>query len=151
MKKFKPKSGQVDFSKARWAPVINCVIQYKNKILILQRSEKLKFYPGYWNGVSGFLDDHKNLEQKVREELSEEIGIVSKNIISMRQGDIFGKDEPKYKKTWIIYPVLVKINTDKIKLDWESKKYKWIKLSEIKKYKMFPGYDRVIKNLLTYT
>jgi 8-oxo-dGTP diphosphatase len=147
MKKFKSKPGQIDFSKARWAPVINCVVQYKNKILIIQRSENLKLYPGHWNGVSGFLDDRKNLEQKVKEELREEIGVTAKNIISLKLGNIFDIDEPKYKKIWIIYPILVKIDTDKIKLDWEARKYEWIKLSEIKKYKMFPGYDKVLKAL----
>jgi hypothetical protein len=31
--KFKAKPGQVDYGKARWAPVINCVVKYKDKVL----------------------------------------------------------------------------------------------------------------------
>jgi len=41
MKKFKPKPGQIDFTHARWSPVINCVVKYKNKILIAQRNKKI--------------------------------------------------------------------------------------------------------------
>jgi 8-oxo-dGTP pyrophosphatase MutT (NUDIX family) len=78
MKKWKPRHGQMDYSKARWAPVINCVLRYKGKILVVQRSESLNFYPGYWNGISGFLDDQKSLKEKVLEELREELGISKK-------------------------------------------------------------------------
>ena len=78
--KFKPKPGQIDYTNARWAPVINCVVKYKDRILIVQRSSKLNFYPGYWNGISGFLDDKRSLEEKARDELKEEAGKVLENL-----------------------------------------------------------------------
>lgn len=145
MKKLKLKSGQIDFSKARWAPVINCVLKYKGRILVVQRSEEIDFYPGYWNGVSGFLDDQRNLEQKVEDELREELGIKNKNIISIKLGKIFDQEEPKYKKTWIVHPVLVEVSTDNISLDWEAQNYRWLRMNEIKKLKLLPGFDKVLK------
>ena len=145
--KFKPKPGQIDFTNARFAPVINCVLRYQKKILIVQRSAGLKFYPGYWNGVSGFLDDKKSLEQKIQEELREERGVAKKNIIRFRMGDIFHQEELKYKKTWIVHPILVDVATDVIKLDWEAQKYEWIKLTEVKKFLLLPGFDEVLKKL----
>lgn len=148
MKRFKAKSGQVDFSRARWAPVINCVLLYKDKILIVKRSKSLKFYPGYWNGISGFLDDWRSLEQKVKDEIREELKIPEKNIISIRLGKIFHQEEPKYKKTWIVHPILVIVSTDKVKLDWEAQDYKWVKISEVKKLKLLPGFEKVLKSLL---
>lgn len=144
MKKFKLKPGQIDFSKARWAPVINCVLKYKGKILVVQRSEEIDFYPGYWNGVSGFLDDQRSLEQKVKDELREELGIKNKDIISIKLGKIFDQEEPKYKKTWIVHPVLVEVATDNISLDWEAQNYRWLKMNEIKKLKLLPGFDKVL-------
>jgi len=148
MEKFKPKSGQIDYTKARWAPVINCVVKYKNKFLLVQRSEKLNFYPGYWNGISGFLDDNKTLAEKVREELKEELGINKKDILQIRLGEVFDQDEPKYKKTWIVHPVLVKVKTDKIKLDWEARNYQWVNLQEAKKLKLLPGFDKVLEKII---
>jgi len=145
--KFKPKPGQVDYTKARWAPVINCVVKYKDKILIVKRSNKLRLYPGYWNGISGFLDDQQSLGQKVKNELKEEIGIQPKDIVKIKLGEIFNQEEPKYKKTWIVHPVLVKIKTDKVKLDWEAEEYKWVTVNEVKNFKLLPGFDKVIKNV----
>ena len=146
-KKFKPRKGQVDFTNIRWSPVMNCVLQFKDKILLVQRSKNLRLYPGYWNGISGFLDDNKSLKEKVFEELKEEVGLSKKNVISISPGIVFDQDEPKYKKTWIVHPVLVKVDTDKIKLDWEAQNFQWIKPSEAKKLKLLPGFDLVLEIL----
>jgi len=143
--KFKPKSGQVDYTRARWAPVINCLVKYKNKFLLVQRNKSLNFYPGLWNGISGFLDDKRSLEQKAKNEIKEELGISSNNIKKIRLGKVFDQEERKYGKTWIVHPVLVEINTDRIKLDWEAKKYKLVSLIETRKLKLVPGFDRVLK------
>ena len=150
IEKFKLKPGQIDYTKARWAPVINCVIKYKDKFLLVQRSEKLNFYPRYWNGISGFLDDHKTLAEKVEEELREELGINKKDILQIRLGEIFDQDEPKYKKTWIVHPVLVKVKINKIKLDWEARNYQWVNLQEANKLKLLPGFGKVLENLSTW-
>jgi isopentenyldiphosphate isomerase len=146
-KKFKARPGQVDFTNVRWSPVINCVLQYKGKILVVERSKSMRLYPGHWNGISGFLDDNKSLKEKVWEELKEEVGLSKKHIVSINPGTVFDQEEPKYKKTWIVHPVLVKVNTDKIKLDWEAQNYKWLKLAEVKKLKLLPGFDQVLKAL----
>lgn len=145
--KFKPQPGQIDYTNARWAPVINCVLKHGNKILVVQRSKMLNFYPGYWTGISGFLDDQRSLEEKVVEELREEIKMPKTMIKSIKLGEIFDQDAPKYKKTWVVHPVLVEVKTDKIKLDWESADYQWTSLAETKKLKLLPGFDNVLKRL----
>lgn len=144
---FKPKAGQVDYTNIRFAPVINCVLKYKNKILIVKRSKKLNLYPNYWNGISGFLDDQQSLEEKVFEEIREELNIAKNKIKNIRLGEIFDQEEKKYKKTWIVHPVLVEIETNKIKLDWEAQDYKWATLSEVKKLKLLPGFDKILEKL----
>lgn len=147
MKEFKLKPGQVDYTHIRYAPVINCVLKYKNKFLVVQRSKELNFYPGYWNGISGFLDDKRSVTQKITEELREELGIPKSKIGKIVFGEIFHQDEPKYGKTWIVHPILVNVKTDKVKLDWEAKNYKWLDLKEIFKLDLLPGFDEVLKRL----
>ncbi len=146
-KKFKLRPGQTDFTRIRWAPVINCVLKHKNKILIVQRSRAMQLYPGYWNGISGFLDDNKSLKEKVYEEVAEEAGLDKKHIRSIRLGKIFDQDEPKYKKTWIVHPVLVTVDTDAVVLDWEAQNFKWLKPDDVKKLKLMPGFDAVLQAL----
>lgn len=145
---FKPRPDQVDYTHARWAPVINCVVKHKNKILLVQRSKDLNLYPGYWNGVSGFLDDRRSLKQKVQDELQEELGIPKNKIISIKRGEIFDQEAPKYKKSWIVHPILVEITTDKIKLDWEAENYRWVAFSELEKLNLLPGFGQVIGRIM---
>ena len=142
--KFKLKQGQTDYTNIRWAPVINCVVKYKNKILLVQRSKEVTFYAGYWNGISGFLDDDKGLQEKVEEELQEELGLLPKDIISITLAEIFARDDRKCKKTWIVLPVMVQVKTDKIVLDFEAKQFLWTSIREAKKQKLLPGFDIVL-------
>ena len=151
MRKFKPRLGQTDYSKARWAPVINCVLRYRGKILVVQRSTNLNFYPGYWNGISGFLDDQKSLKEKAAEELKEELGIPKTRIKKIVLGEIFDQEEPKYKKTWIVHPMLIEVSTDKIKLDWEARNYLWTNIQKAKTLNLLPGFDEVLKRVSRLT
>lgn len=145
--KFKLKPGQIDYTNARWAPVINCVVTYGGSVLVVQRSNELHFYPGYWNGISGFLDDQRSLRQKVMDELSEELGITENEIKRITVGDIFDQEAPEYRKTWVVHPVLVEIATNKITLDWEARNYRWVTLDEAKNLTLLPGFDEVLKRI----
>lgn len=143
-KPFVPRPGQVDYTNIRWAPVINCLVRYNEKILLVKRSEDLNLYPGYWNGISGFLDDHKSLEQKVKEEIKEELHVQAQDILSIQLGTIFHHEAPQMKKTWIVHPILVHIATDKIRLNWEAAEYAWITPERAKTYKLLPGFGLVL-------
>ena len=146
-KKFTPKPGQVDYTNIRRAPVINCVLRYGDKILLVKRSAELRLYPNYWNGISGFLDDDRSVLEKVKDEIREETGIGEQDIISIKEGEILELEEPEYEKTWIVHPVLVDVKTDDVKLDWESQEYEWVNLAQLKDFELIPGFERVIKAL----
>ncbi|MBU4511652.1 HD domain-containing protein [Patescibacteria group bacterium] len=45
--------------------------------------------------------------------------------------------------------MLVVITINKIKTDWETEKYQWIKPEQIKKYKTAPDFDKIIEKALT--
>ena len=142
--KFMPQKGQVDYTNIRYCPVINSILQYKDKILLAQRSPELRLYPGYWSGISGFLDDQKSVEQKVIQEIGEETGLMPKHIVSIKRGSIFYQEAEDYKKTWIVFPVLVEVSSDQIKLDWEAQTYKWTTVHEARKMKIMPGFQDVL-------
>lgn len=147
MQKFKPAKGQTDYTNITWAPVINCVLEFKGKFLIVKRNKNLNFYPNYYNGISGFLDDNKPFKEKVKKEIREELGLKISAIKSISLGNIFHQSAPKYNKIWIVHPVLVRVKTDKIKLDWEAQGFKWIDIDEAQKYKLLPGFGRVLKEV----
>ena len=139
---------QVDYTNIRYAPVINIVVQNTDgDILIVKRSDEIGFYPGYWNGIGGFLDDGRDLEEKVGDELSEEAGISTGQIRSIELGPIFHDDEPEYNKTWIIHPVRVRITGDIGDLDWEAQNHAWIAPDQIDQYTAIPSFYTVLEKL----
>ncbi|MDD3156279.1 MAG: NUDIX domain-containing protein [Candidatus Pacebacteria bacterium] len=97
--KFIPKPGQVDYTNIRYCPTINCIIKCNDEFLLLKRSPDLNLYPGLWNGVSGFLDDHQDIQDKVREELKEELNILEDKISSIKVFNPFYREEKEYDKT----------------------------------------------------
>lgn len=107
----------------------------------------MRFYPGLWNGVSGFLDDDRNIEDKVKEELREELGIEANSIQSITLKNIFLQDAPEYKKTWIVHPVLVEVSKDAVTLDWEAQKYEWIKREDVKNFNLLPSFELVLERI----
>lgn len=147
MIRFIPKPGQTDYTHARWAPVITCVVMHGNNILLVKRSRRMRLYPGFWNAIGGFLDDNKSLKEKVEEELKEELGIKKHDILSMRFGEIFDADDRKYRKTFVIHPVIVRVRSKNITLDWEAEEYVWVTPREASKFRVVPSFRISLKKL----
>ena len=142
--KFVPKPGQTDYTNIRYAPVINSLVMHKDKILLVRRSSDMRLYPDHWNGISGFLDDSSSIEDKIYEELREELGLSKFAVDSMERGRPFIQEAPEYKKTWLVVPVLVRLNQVKLKLNWEASHAEWFTVNEVKKLDLLPGFIDVV-------
>jgi len=142
--KFEPKPGQVDYTNIRYCPTINCVVTYKGKVLLVKRSSELRLYPNYWNGISGFLDDHQAIEKKVKEELLEEVNIDETQIASIKLGKVLVQEGKKYQKTWFVLPVLVEVKNEAFELDYEAQEAKWIDPKHAKDLKLLPGFSEIL-------
>jgi ADP-ribose pyrophosphatase YjhB (NUDIX family) len=142
---FIPKDGQVDFTDVRWCPVINCVLSFGDTVLLVRRSTTMRLYPGYWNGISGFLDDAKNLEEKVYEELSEELGLSPADIVSIKHCGVFNQEAAGIGKTWIVHAVRVEVKTIDVTLDWEASGHAWCTYPLAGDKELLPGFETVLK------
>jgi len=141
--------GRIDYSKSDIAPVITVFVKFKNKILILKRSDKIRVYPNKWNAVAGYLDELKPVREKVLEEIKEELGINKNNIFTIHFGRPYEFTDSKVNKTWIIHPVLVEFQEEpEIKLDWEHTDYRWIKPEELENFDIIPKLEESLKKAL---
>ena len=77
------KDGRIDYSNSDTAPVVTVFIKYKDKILLLKRSDKVRTYQGKWNTVAGYLDELKSTQEKAIEEIKEELGVEKNDISSI--------------------------------------------------------------------
>ena len=142
------KDGRIDYSKSNEAPVITVFIKFKDKILLLKRSDKVLTYKGKWNTIAGYLDEVKPIEDKVKEELREEINV--KEFLSIKIGKYFKILDKKINKKWIVTPVLVELkDKPEIKLDWEHTEFEWIKPEEMKNYDTVVSLDKSLEKVIS--
>lgn len=143
--KFIPKDGQMDFTHARYCPVINALVTRNNRILLFQRHKDMNLFPGHWHCIGGFLDDHQSVEEKIREELQEEAGITGKDIVSIRQGSLVMHDAPQYHKTFLVVPALVTVRSDNFTLNWESQAARWYTPEQALDLELMPGFKDILR------
>jgi len=152
IKKFAKKlpkfpDGRIDYSNSDIAPVITVFLRYKDELLLLKRSNKVRAYQGKWNAVAGYLDELKPIREKALEEIKEELKISKSEISSVHIGESYQFIDAKIKKTWIVYPVLAELRSKpKIVLDWEHTEYKWIRSKELKEFDVVSNLDKSLEN-----
>jgi len=135
--------GRINYSKSSKAAVVTVFIKYKDKILLLKRSDKVRTYKNKWNTVAGYLDELKPIDEKALEELEEEIRLKPESVALLTKGKPFKIFDPKISKTWFVHPVLVNVkNKPKVKLDWEHSDYKWINPRDLIEFDIVPNLNK---------
>jgi len=98
------------------------VCQYKDKILLLRRTMERKVSPGLWATVAGHIKEYETAEDAALREVKEEIGLDGE---ITKAGEVFEMNSQNDR--FVLLTFLVKLNTDKIKMDpKEHIDYRWI-------------------------
>jgi 8-oxo-dGTP pyrophosphatase MutT (NUDIX family) len=101
--------GRIDYRGAAVAAVLACFVEWSGKILLLKRSDRVGTYSSLWSMVTGYLDEPKPIEDKVRAELLEELGIELDSNASIKCGEPYEFRDDLLKRTWILHPVLISL------------------------------------------
>lgn len=118
---------------------VTCFLESNNEILILLRSKLVSTYRGTWGGVSGAIDKGRTADEQAFQEIKEETGLSEQDVQLIKRGQplAFYDKEIGIKK--VIHPFLFHVkDRNKIRIDWEHKKIKWITPSDIDKYRTMP-------------
>lgn len=135
------EDGRINYSSSSKAPVLTVFVVFKNRLLLLKRSNQVSTYQGKWNTVAGYLDDyHQTLNEKIHEELREETGIMPTNIQEYIFGSRYQFTDTNAKKTWIVFPAKVILSKKpSIQLDWEHTDFQWIAPEDITNFDTVPN------------
>lgn len=131
--------------------IVTAFIEYRGKILLLRRSQKVKTMKGKWAGVSGYIEKSEEPVTRAVTEIEEETGFTNENIKFLEEGKPLEAADRPNNITWVVHPFYFRSNTDDVQLDWEHDAYKWIHPSELEKFDTVPrlkeAFDRVFFNL----
>ena len=130
---------------------VTSFLESENEILILLRSERVSTYPGKWAGISGSLDSGKTSDEQAIVEIEEETGLSREYIKLIKKGKPLLIDDDILNIRKVIYPYLFHIEArNKIKINWEHKKLKWIKPEDIDKYETMPKLKETLAQVLSW-
>jgi ADP-ribose pyrophosphatase YjhB (NUDIX family) len=137
-----------DYTHARSAPVITIFVKYRDKFLLVKRSEKMLTYQGLWSCLAGFADDEKSLEEKVRFEIGEEIGLKDSDIKIIKQGETYLFVDQELDREWIRHIFLVEVTNPNVKLSWEHTEMVWVTPEDARRYETTPGFNEDLQKII---
>jgi len=131
--------------------VVTCILEHDGKILLFKRSNLVGTYRGLWGGVAGYVEELEDPYDTAVKEIRQETGISLDALELVKKGEPieFSDTYDGRRYDWIVYPFLFHIRSKEIvRIDWEHEEYRWLTLSELKKFDTVPGLDEVVGQLL---
>ncbi len=138
-----------DYTHARSAPVIAIFVKYRDRWLLVKRSDKHLTYQGLWSCLAGFVDDEKSMEEKVRFEIEEELGLKQSDIKQVKQGETYLFVDKELNREWIRHLFFVEITNPSLSLSWEHSEYVWIVPEDLGSYETTPGFEEDLEKIKT--
>lgn len=110
------------------ADIVNGLLLRDGKVLIAHRSPQRRNYPNTWSFPGGHVEEGETLEQALRRELTEEIGIQAE-VCSFLEQFIDAKTNPEKPVTFHFFAVET-WRGEPINIGQEHTQISWIKLDE---------------------
>ena len=135
--------GRIDYTHATEAAVLDCMVVFEGKMLLLKRGDKVGWLKNRWHTIAGFLDEEKSLRAKALSELYEETGINEGAVKSVRCAPPFRNTDEH--KSWIVYSVFIELSfKPSVTLDWENTEYEWIDPKDAHRYDVIASVEKMI-------
>lgn len=116
----------------------------KGEILMGKRTKKGLFYPNMWGLPGGLIEFGETIEQTIKRELKEELGVESKVVKYGKP--IVQLPNKKTQTQYLSTPVYCKITSGTPRPKDETSEVKWFKPSEIKSMELAYNHKEILKN-----
>lgn len=122
-----------------WVGVDNIILNDEGHVLLMRRSENEKNFPGKWGLISGMMEWGETVEDALKREAMEEVGIEVE--VVRFTGRFYDALNRHPSKTTVCLPHICKIKkgTPKVNQPEEVQDVRWFKPSEVKDLDM--AYD----------
>lgn len=113
--------------------VVAVVIERQGKIAVFKRSQRLDHDKGLWHCVTGFVENETTPEHQAVQELFEETGLQSQDLLEVRHGPVLVVKD-NFGAPWLIHTFTVKTSQRRLKINWEHESYRWTTPCKVKRF-----------------
>ena len=112
----------------------------------MKRAAKVRVNPRLWSPISGRVDGRLDPERQAWAEIREEAGIDMGKLRKIHVGRKY-KLHVRELTEVIIYPYLFESTTRRVHLNWENTDYRWVRISDLPRFKLIPKFDLTLRAL----
>ena len=123
---------------------VSCILSFKEKILLLKRSDKVRTNKGLWSVVAGEVEGDPY--QTALNEIEEETGLARTDIVFIRRGNPFTVNLTMNSIT-TIHPFLFSTTKNRIRLNWEHDEFRWISTKAIERFQLVPRFLDMLRSV----
>ena len=134
--------------------VVTCIMLRQDngneRLLLVQRSQKVGSYHEHWAGISGFVELGVTPEEQAYTEIREETGLGCDQVRLLRRGQVVEHVDEALGRHFYIHPFLFAVlDPDRIRLDWEALTMRWIDPADLAAYTTVPKLQEVYQAAIT--
>jgi hypothetical protein len=122
------------------------MIMCRGRTLILKRAAKVRVNPNLWSPIAGRVDGRLPPARQACEEILEEAGMERGKLRMVRVGTKY-KLQVSDSVEVTVYPYLFESKTRRVQLNWENTDYRWVRISDLSRFKLIPKYDLTLRAL----
>jgi len=127
-----------------WIGVDNIITNEEGQILLVKRSEQSKIYPVYWGLISGWMEWGEIVENALKREAMEEIGVEIEVVrFTGRYYDTPGR-HPTKTCVCLLHICKIKKGEAKVNQSEEVQKVKWFFPEEIRQLELAYDHKQMI-------
>jgi len=121
------------------------ICKHQDKYLLVKISHNYPYCPGDWDFIfSRPYEPEKSDEENILSSIKTHTGL-NGNIV--RKGSIFVWPDDESKINWIIWPCVVEVDNDTVKLSEKYVEYRWVEKSQILDYDRKNYLKNVLENI----
>jgi 8-oxo-dGTP pyrophosphatase MutT (NUDIX family) len=114
--------------------VIAAVIEWRGKIALFRRSRRPGQHDsGRWHCITGFVETGATPEQQAREELFEETGLQTEDLLDLRQGPALVIADGTGAR-WLVHTFTAVTSRRRLNINWEHDSYRWTTAPKAKRF-----------------
>ena len=128
--------------------VVTCILcrkdQTEERMLLVQRSQKVGSYRGLWAGISGFVETGVTPDEQAYREIGEETNLQRDQVRLLKRGKVVAYIDEALGRHFYIHPFLFEVLTpEKVQTDWEAIAMRWILPQDLTTYPTVPKFKEV--------